>query len=296
MGLVIHVRSVAGRRCGGVSTRAVRDRAAGVWTRNSLAASQGEQQAEVVDGRRRLRHCASGRHFNSRSGTRYIARQTAWCKHLNNLAFRVQSLGEEVANAITHGAGVALAVGCLPILVRHALAYGDAATVVGVTLFSATMILLYLVSTLYHALPSGPAKRWFNRLDHAAIYLFIAGSYMPYLLGVLRGAWGWTLFGIVWGVAAFGVLVKLFDRLRHPLWSTGLYVAMGWIVVIASAPLLERLPMQSLAWLLAGGLSYTLGAGMFLLDSKIKYAHSVWHLFVLAGSACHVWAVVVHIA
>jgi hemolysin III len=158
------------------------------------------------------------------------------------------------------------------------------------------MIVLYLVSALYHALPPGAAKRWFNRLDHAAIYLFIAGSYMPYLLGVLRGAWGWTLFGIVWGTAAFGVSAKLFNRLRHPLWSTGLYLAMGWVAVIAAAPLLERLPVQNLAWLVAGGLSYTLGAVVFLLDSKIRYAHFVWHLFVMAGSACHVWAAVVRAA
>jgi len=211
-------------------------------------------------------------------------------------AVRAQSLGEEVANAVTHGAGFLLAVASLPVVVSHAMAHGDAATVVGASLFSATMIVLYLVSTLYHALPPGAAKRWFNRLDHAAIYLFIAGSYMPYLLGVLRGAWGWTLFGIVWGTAAFGVSAKLFDRLRHPLWSTGLYVAMGWVAVVAVAPLLERLPGQSLAWLVAGGLSYTLGAGVFLLDSKIKYAHFVWHLFVMAGSACHVWAAVVRSA
>ena len=113
---------------------------------------------------------------------------------------------------------------------------------------------------------------------------------MPYLLGVLRGVWGWTLFGIVWSVAAFGVSAKLFDRLRHPLWSTGLYVAMGWVAVIAAGPLLERLPGRSLAWLVAGGLSYTLGAALYLLDSKIRYAHFVWHLFVMAGTGCHVWA------
>jgi hemolysin III len=119
---------------------------------------------------------------------------------------------------------------------------------------------------------------------------------MPYLLGVLRGGWGWILFGIVWGVAAFGISAKLLDRLRHPLWSTGLYVAMGWVAVIAAGPLLERLPPQNLAWLVAGGLSYTLGAVIFLLDSKIKYAHFVWHLFVIAGSACHVGAAIVRSA
>ena len=206
---------------------------------------------------------------------------------------RRQTLGEEIANAISHGAGCLLAVAALPVLVIHALQRGGAAEVVGASLFAATMIVLYAVSTLYHALPHGRAKHWFNRLDHAAIYLFIAGSYMPYLLGVLRGAWGWTLFGILWSAAGFGVAAKLFNRLRHPLWSTGLYVAMGWVAVLAAAPLIERLPGAGLAWLVAGGLSYTLGAVVFLLDARLRYAHFVWHLLVMAGSACHVIAALV---
>ena len=205
-------------------------------------------------------------------------------------ADRAQCVAEEIANAISHGAGLLLAVATLPILVLHSTRHGGAADVVGASLFAATMILLYGVSALYHALPSGRAKHWFNRMDHAAIYVFIAGSYMPYLLGVLRGAWGWTLFGIVWGAAALGVAAKMFDRLRHPLWSTGLYVAMGWVALIAAAPLVERLPFAVLAWLVAGGLAYTLGAAVFLLDSKVRFAHFVWHLFVIAGSACHVCA------
>ena len=209
---------------------------------------------------------------------------------------RDQSLGEEIANAISHGAGCLLAIASLPVLIGQATAHVDAAAVFGASVFAVTMVVLYLVSTLYHALPHGRGKRWFNRLDHAAIYLFIAGSYMPYLLGVLRGGWGWIMSGIVWGVAAFGISAKLLDRLRHPLWSTGLYVAMGWVAVSAAGPLLERLPPQNLAWLVAGGLSYTIGAVVFLLDSKIKYAHFVWHLFVIAGSACHVGAAVVRSA
>ena len=202
-----------------------------------------------------------------------------------------QTLGEEIANAISHSAGCLLAVAALPWLVSRAVAHGGAADVVGVSLFAATMIVLYLVSALYHALPLGAAKRWFNRLDHAAIYLFIAGSYMPFLLGALHGTWGWSLFGVVWSAAAFGMAAKLFNRLRHPLWSTGLYVAMGWVAVVAAVPLIERLPTPSLAWLVAGGLSYTLGALVFLLDSRLRYAHFVWHLFVVGGSACHVAAV-----
>ncbi|MFO1273091.1 MAG: hemolysin III family protein [Rubrivivax sp.] len=206
---------------------------------------------------------------------------------MNGNSDRAQTWGEEVANSLSHGIGCLLAVASLPILVQFSAQRGGTASVVGATLFSATMILLYLVSTLYHALPAGRAKHWFNRLDHAAIYLFIAGSYMPYLLGVLRGPWGWTLFGIVWGTAVMGVVAKLFNRLRRPLWSTGLYLAMGWVALIAAVPLVQRLAAPQLAWLVAGGLAYTLGAVVFHFDSKLRYGHFVWHLFVLAGTGCH---------
>jgi hemolysin III len=203
---------------------------------------------------------------------------------------RPQTLGEEIANAASHGAGLLLAVAALPILVWQAALRGSAADVAAAAVFAGSAILLYLISTLYHALPAGRAKVWLNRLDHAAIYVFIAGSYTPFTLGVLNGAWGWTLFGIVWGVAAFGVTVKLLNRLKHPLLSTGLYVAMGWVAVVASVPLLARMPAAGLAWLVAGGLSYTLGAVVFLLDNRVRYAHFVWHLFVLGGSVCHFFA------
>jgi hemolysin III len=211
-------------------------------------------------------------------------------------ADRAQTWGEEVANSLSHGIGCLLAIASLPILLQFSAQRGSAAEVVGASLFSATMILLYLVSTLYHALPAGRAKQWFNRLDHAAIYLFIAGSYMPYLLGVLRGPWGWTLFGIVWGAAALGVVAKLFNRLRRPLWSTGLYLAMGWVALIAAVPLFERLAAPELTWLVAGGLAYTLGAVVFHFDSKLRYGHFVWHLFVLAGTACHFVAALLQVA
>ncbi|HMO49271.1 MAG TPA: hemolysin III family protein [Rubrivivax sp.] len=204
---------------------------------------------------------------------------------------RTQSWGEELANSLSHGIGCLLAIASLPILLQFSAQRGGTLDVVGASLFSATMIVLYLVSALYHALPAGRAKHWFNRLDHAAIYLFIAGSYMPFLFGVLRGPWGWTLFGIVWGMAALGVAAKLFNRLRHPLWSTGLYLAMGWVALVAAVPLVQRLPAAGLAWLLAGGLAYTLGAVVFHFDSKLRYGHFVWHLFVLAGTGCHVAAV-----
>lgn len=209
---------------------------------------------------------------------------------------RDQTLGEEIANAISHGLGCLLAIASLPILVQHAAQRGDPAQVVAASVFAGTAILLYLVSTLYHALPAGRAKLWFNRLDHASIYLFIAGSYMPYVLGVLKGAWGWSLFAIVWAAAALGVGAKLLDRLKHPLWSTGLYVAMGWVAVVAAVPLIERMSAAGLWWLLAGGVSYTLGAVVFLLDSRVRYAHFVWHLFVLGGSTCHFSAALWHSA
>ena len=207
---------------------------------------------------------------------------------------RPQTVGEEIANALSHGAGLLLAVAALPILVHGAAQRGGAADVVAASLFAGTMILLYLVSTLYHALPRGRAKVWLNRLDHAAIYVFIAGSYMPFLLGVLRGAWGWSLFAVVWSAAAIGVAAKLVDRLRHPLWSTGLYVAMGWVALVAAVPLFERMSGAGLAWLVAGGLAYTAGAIVFLFDAKLRYAHFAWHLLVMAGSACHFFAALWH--
>jgi hemolysin III len=209
---------------------------------------------------------------------------------------RSQTLGEEVANAVSHGLGALLAIAALPILVHSAATRGGAADVVAASLFAGTAIVLYLVSTVYHALPAGRAKAWLNRMDHAAIYLFIAGSYMPFLFGALRGAWGWALFGVLWGAAALGVVAKLFNRLRHPLWSTGLYVAMGWVALVAVVPLMERLSSAGLLWLLAGGLSYTAGAVVFLFDGRVRYGHFVWHLFVLGGSVCHFFAALWHSA
>jgi hemolysin III len=207
-----------------------------------------------------------------------------------SLADRPQTFGEELANAISHGVGFLLAVASMPILVLFATRHGATANIAGLSVFSATMMLLYFVSTLYHAMPAGRVKLWLNRLDHAAIYLFIAGSYTPFVLGVLRGPWGWSLFGVVWGLAALGVAAKLLNLLSHPLLSTGLYVAMGWVAVVAAGPLLGRMPPAGLAWLVAGGLAYTAGAVVFLFDSRIRYAHFAWHLFVLAGSTCHFFA------
>ena len=203
---------------------------------------------------------------------------------------RPQTLGEEIANAISHGLGFLLAIASLPILVVMAARHGTALNIVAVSVFSVTMMLLYLSSTLYHALPEGKVKDILARVDHAAIYLFIAGSYTPFALGVLHGATGWTLFGAVWAMAAAGIAVKLMDMLRHPLWSTGLYVAMGWSALLAAGPLIHAMPATGLLWLLAGGVAYTLGAIVFVFDSRARYMHFAWHLFVLAGTTCHFFA------
>jgi hemolysin III len=204
---------------------------------------------------------------------------------------RDQTGWEELANSISHGVGFVLAIASLPLLLAFSGPATSAINIVAMCIFSATMMLLYGISTLYHALPAGRAKTWLNRCDHAAIYLFIAGSYTPFVLGVLRGGWGWSLFGVVWTMAVLGFTAKMFNRLRHPLWSTGLYVAMGWVAVVAAAPLIARVPGAGLALLVAGGLSYTAGAVVFLFDSRVRFAHFAWHLFVLGGSTCHFFAV-----
>jgi hemolysin III len=203
---------------------------------------------------------------------------------------RPQTLGEEIANSVSHGMALLAAIAAMPFLIAAARHFSTAA-LVGAIVFAATMVLLYLTSTLYHALPAGRAKRIFMKLDHGAIYVFIAGSYTPFALGALGGPWGWTLFGVVWAFAALGVTLKAFDRLTHPWMSTGLYLAMGWLVVIAAVPLFEHVPLPGIALLAAGGLAYTAGVVFFMLDSRLRYAHAVWHGFVIAGTACHFFAV-----
>jgi hemolysin III len=204
---------------------------------------------------------------------------------------REQSTGEEIANSISHAIGLIAALAGAPFLIFRAVKHGDAGFIVGTSLFSATTILLYLASTLYHALPTGRLKRVFRIIEHCAIFLLIAGSYMPFVLGILRGTWGWSIFGIVWGIALSGVVLKIFARTAHPMLFTGLYLAMGWLIVIAVKPLLAMMPTAGLVWLGVGGLSYTAGVIFFATDSWLKYGHLVWHLFVLAGTTCHYFAV-----
>ncbi len=204
---------------------------------------------------------------------------------------REQTPGEEIANSISHGAGLVAAFVGIPVLIVHAARHGDAAFIAASSLFSLTIVLMYLASLLYHALPAGKAKRVFKVLDHSSIYLLIAGTYTPFTLGVLRGAWGWTLFGIVWGLAVAGVTLKASGKASNPILSTAVYLLMGWVVVIAVDPLFSRVPTAGLLWLLAGGLCYTGGVVFFATDSQLRYGHAVWHLFVLAGTACHYFAV-----
>ena len=174
------------------------------------------------------------------------------------------------------------------------LRQGSRSSLLGACVFSLTMMLLYFSSAVYHWLPRGRAKDWFNRLDHAAIYLFIAGTYTPFALGLIHDATGWAPFALIWSLALAGMWAKVRNRLRNPRWSTALYVALGALAVLAAAPLLQRLPFDGLLLLLGGSLAYTVGVVFFLLDEKVRYGHFVWHLFVLAGSTCHFFAMLLH--
>ncbi|HLQ27157.1 MAG TPA: hemolysin III family protein [Acidiferrobacterales bacterium] len=204
---------------------------------------------------------------------------------------RAQSLGEEIANSVSHGVGLAAALIAAPFLLVAVARHGSGAVIVGAGIFVGTMVLLYLTSTLYHALAENRAKHVFQVLDHSAIFLLIAGTYTPFTLGVLRGPWGWALFGLVWGLAVVGMVLKAVGGVRYPVLSTFLYLGMGWLALIAIRPLWLYLPLAGLLWLVAGGAAYTVGVAFFALDERVRYAHFVWHLFVMAGTACHFVAV-----
>jgi hemolysin III len=203
---------------------------------------------------------------------------------------RVPSLGEEIANSVSHGVGCVAALAATPFLIVPAVRRGEAAAIVGASVFAATMVVLYLVSTLYHALPANRAKRLFRILDHNAIFLLIAGTYTPFTLGVLRGAWGWTLLGLVWGLAVLGVTLKSVGGIRYPRLSTILYIGMGWLALIAIRPLWFHVPPAGWIWLIAGGVAYTSGVAFYAAE-RMRYGHLVWHLFVLIGTTCHFFAV-----
>ncbi|HJZ81518.1 MAG TPA: hemolysin III family protein [Pyrinomonadaceae bacterium] len=200
------------------------------------------------------------------------------------------TVGEEIANSLSHGVGLALAIAATPILIVAATRYGTAWNMVGVSIFGASMISLYLASTLYHALTHNGAKRFFRLMDHSAIFILIAGTYTPFTLGVLRGPWGWTIFGLVWGLAIVGLTIKAVFGARFIWLSVGLYLIMGWLALIATPQLLQRVPVSGLAWILAGGVAYTAGVAFFAAH-RLRYAHFAWHLFVIAGTVCHFFAV-----
>ncbi|MCZ0702184.1 hemolysin III [Natronobacillus azotifigens] len=204
------------------------------------------------------------------------------------------SFGEEIANSITHGIGFLLSIVGLIVLIVFASFEGTAWHIVSFTIFGVTMVLLYTSSTLLHSLPPGKAKNVFEILDHSSIYFFIAGSYTPYLLVVVRGGLGWTLFGIVWGLAIGGTIFKIFFVKRFVFLSTLLYVFMGWLIVFTWTPMTEAVAPEGVRLLVIGGVLYTFGA-VFYVWRGFKYHHMVWHLFVLAGTIAHFFSVLLYV-
>jgi hemolysin III len=204
---------------------------------------------------------------------------------------RIQTVGEEIANAISHGVGTLAAIAITPFLIIKAIPLG-AGAIAGSAIFAASMIILYASSAIYHGLPQSQAKKIFQILDHGAIFLLIAGTYTPFTLSVLQGAWGWTLFGVIWGLAIVGVVMKTIHTNGTSKLSLALYLAMGWLAVVAVRPLYYSMPAWGLFWILAGGVMYSAGVAFFAYDHRGKFNHFIWHLFVLAGTSCHVVAVI----
>jgi hemolysin III len=200
---------------------------------------------------------------------------------------RIPTRGEHLANTLSHGFGLLLAMGALPLLVLDALATGGGLAVAGAAVFGATAILMYLTSTLYHAMPGANRNGWLRRLDHSAIYLLIAGTYTPVLLGVLRGGSGWVMLSAIWTLALAGVVFKLLAGARYRKVSVTLYVALGWAALAMLRPLWTHMEPAGLGWLFAGGIAYSAGVVFYLLHERMRYSHLVWHLFVLAGTCCH---------
>jgi hemolysin III len=193
---------------------------------------------------------------------------------------------EETANVITHGIGLVASVAAAAILVVYASLRGDVWEIVGVSVFATTLVALYAASTTYHAARDPARKARLELLDHAAIYLLIAGTYTPFMIDELRGGWGWSLFGVIWGLAVTGIGLKTVFIGRFRLLSTLVYVGMGWLILVGIVPVVRALDPITLAWLVAGGVAYTAGTP-FYHNERLPYSHAVWHLFVLAGSVCH---------
>ena len=205
-----------------------------------------------------------------------------------------QSIGEEIANSITHGIGAALSVAGLVLLIVFSSLYGDVWRIVTFSIYGSTLIILYLASTLYHSFTNPKVKQFFKLMDHISIYLLIAGTYTPITLTVMRGPLGWTLFGLIWGMAIAGILSKLFFMGKLEVLSVLFYIAMGWLVVIAIKPMIAMVPAGMIVWLVIGGLSYTIGVIFYALK-KMPYHHTVWHLFVLGGSISHFMGILLNI-
>ena len=203
---------------------------------------------------------------------------------------RVRSSGEEITNAVTHGFGAVLIIAALPFLLAAALEHGGAMTVVNASVFATTAIVLYVASMLYHAVPFGRLKRVFQVADRSAIFLLIAGTYTPFMLGALRGPWGWSLFGVEWGLAMFGILKELVPTMRQRIPALSLYLLMGWLAVVATVPLATHVQLGGILLIVAGGCAYTIGVVFYAIE-QIPYFHVVWHLFVLMGTTCHFFAV-----
>ena len=198
-------------------------------------------------------------------------------------------------NGISHLMGSVLALAGASVLVVLAARQADPWKIVSFSLYGASLFLLYTFSTLYHSLRHR-AKAVFRKLDHLSIYLLIAGTYTPFALVTLRGGWGWSLFGAVWGLAAVGMMIEFLPRHGPRILPVMIYLLMGWLALIALKPLLQALPLHGFLWLLAGGLCYTLGVIFYGLDQRLKHAHGVWHLFVLGGSVCHYIAIFFYVA
>jgi hemolysin III len=197
---------------------------------------------------------------------------------------------EELANSITHGIGLALSIAGFVVLLVLASVRGTAWHIVSCAIYGTTLICVYTASTLYHGIPVPHFRRILKILDHSAIYLLIAGTYTPFLLVNLRGAWGWALLGVVWALAAAGIVFKVWFVDRFQILSTAIYIAMGWLALIAVKPLFAAVPTAGLFWLVAGGLLYTIGV-LFFASKRVPYNHAIWHVFVMAGSICHFLAV-----
>ena len=201
---------------------------------------------------------------------------------------------EERVNIVSHGIGLLLSIVGLVILVVDASLSGSVWHIVSFAIYGASLVVLYLASTLFHAAKNLKTRRKWNVVDHASIFLLIAGTYTPFSLVTLHGAWGWSIFGVIWGLAIAGIILKLFFTGKYNFLSTLLYIFMGWIIIIAIVPLVHSFPFNGLVWLFGGGLFYTIGAIIFLID-KLPYNHAIFHFFVLGGSACHYVAVLYYV-